>query len=270
VITDIDDSPHGESRVGGELVIVGTGYRALGDLSQQARSYLRAADKVFYLIGEPLLTQHIIKCNPSAESLFPFYAKGKPRAASYREMVDRVLCEVRQGSLVCVAFYGHPGVFVNPSHEAIRQAREEGFRARMLPAPSAEDWLFADLGIDPARAGCQSFEATDFLLHARIFDPASVLILWQVGVIGAQDWPAGYDHRPNTRVLTEVLTRTYHADHEVIIYEASSYEVCEPRIERVPLAKLTAVELSAISTLVVPPAVRRPADRQMAQRLGFV
>src|SRR2546429_6584747 len=45
-----------------------------------------------------------------------------------------------------------------------RQAREEGFEAEMLPAVSAEDCLFADLGVDPGDEGCQSFEATSFLL----------------------------------------------------------------------------------------------------------
>jgi hypothetical protein len=35
----------------------------------------------------------------------------------------------------------------------------------MLPAISAEDCLFADLGVDPADHGCPSYEATDFLVH---------------------------------------------------------------------------------------------------------
>jgi hypothetical protein len=37
----------------------------------------------------------------------------------------------------------------------------DGFDAVMLPGISAEDCLFADLGIDPGMIGCQSFEATD-------------------------------------------------------------------------------------------------------------
>ena len=54
-------------------------------------------------------------------------------------------------------------VFVQPSHESIAIARLEGFSARMLPGISAEDCLFADIGLDPGKDGCQSFEATDFL-----------------------------------------------------------------------------------------------------------
>ena len=49
----------------------------------------------------------------------------------------------------------------------------EGFNAQMLAGISAEDCLFADLGLDPGKNGCQSFEATDFLIRRRQFEPTS-------------------------------------------------------------------------------------------------
>jgi predicted XRE-type DNA-binding protein len=58
-----------------------------------------------------------------------------------------------------------------------------GHLARMLPAISADSCLYADLEIDPARDGCQSFEATDFLVHDRLVDSRSLLIHWQIGMI---------------------------------------------------------------------------------------
>ena len=60
------------------------------------------------------------------------------------------------------------------------QARAEGFNARMLPGISAEDCLFANLGADPGTHGCQSFEATSFLLRKPKFDTLTHLILWQI------------------------------------------------------------------------------------------
>src|SRR2546428_900577 len=99
-------------------------------------------------------------------------------------MADRIVSAVQSGLDVCAAFYGHPGVFVDASHEAIRRTRRAGLPARMLPGISAEACLVADLGMDPAANGCQSFETTDFLLSRRKFDPSSALILWQVGVLG--------------------------------------------------------------------------------------
>lgn len=251
----------------GELVVVGTGYRAIGDLTLQAQSYIRGADKVFHMVGDPLCSDHILRLNSNAESLVGCYERGKLRADSYREMATRILNEVRKGRLVCAVFYGHPGVFVAPSHMAIKQAKAEGFRARMLPAASAEDWIFADLGIDPGLEGCQSFEASDFLLRSRIYDPTSLLILWQVGVIGMFDWSPEFDPRPGAQLLVKVLSRNYSPDHEVIVYEASPYEVCQPRIERVRVAELPEAKLTACSTLLVPPATRRHVDPDMRKRI---
>lgn len=56
----------------------------------------------------------------------------------------------------------------------------------MLPSISSEDCLFADLSVDPAVGGCQSYEATDFMLNGLIIGPSSQLVLWQIGVLG--DW----------------------------------------------------------------------------------
>ena len=124
------------------------------------------------------------KLNINSESLHDCYIHGEPRNYAYDRMVERILSYVSRGLNVCVVFYGHPGVFVHPGHESIRRVRMEGFPACMLPGISAEDCLFAELGIDPSKNGCQSFEATDFLVYKRKFDNRSSLILWQIGAIG--------------------------------------------------------------------------------------
>ena len=145
---------------------------------------IEQAEKVLYLVTDPVTEIWIKQLNPTAESLSSSYEDNKPRIDAYVAMIERVLGFVRDGLDVCAIFYGHPGVFVYPSHEAVRLARTEGYSASMFPGISAEDCLFADLGIDPARSGCQSFEATDFLVHRRKFDSTSSLILWQIGVVG--------------------------------------------------------------------------------------
>ncbi|RXW25182.1 hypothetical protein EST38_g698 [Candolleomyces aberdarensis] len=96
--------------------------------------------------------------------------------------------KVRSGQDVVGLFYGHPSVFVHPSHRAIKIAREEGYHAKMLPGISAEDWLFADLGIDPSVNGTTTYEATNLLTRDRPLNPASNLILWQVGVVGNMEF----------------------------------------------------------------------------------
>ena len=95
---------------------------------------------------------------------------------------------VRKGQNVVGVFYGHPGVFVSPSHRSIEIARMEGFTAKMLPGISAEDCLFADLNIDPAIPGCLTYEATDLLVRKKPFVPSGHLIVYQVGCVGIPDF----------------------------------------------------------------------------------
>lgn len=184
-------------------------------------------------------------------------------------MVARILSEVRLGNFVCAAYYGHPGVFAFPTHESIRQARAEGYSARMLPAVSAEDWLFADFGVDPSTSGCQSFETTDFLINRRRHDPTSHLILWQVGVVGALDFRWRYDYRKNLDVLTEQLLRHYNSDHRVALYRINPIPICDPDIEWMRLTDLPTASLTASSTLLVPPRATRIADVDMMRRLDM-
>lgn len=96
-----------------------------------------------------------------------------------------MLRDVRAGHSVLGIFYGHPGVFVCPSHRAIAIALSEGYKARMLPGISAEDYMFSDIGFDPALPGCTTQEATHLLLHNKKLDPSMHNIIWQVGGVGA-------------------------------------------------------------------------------------
>ncbi len=155
----------------GSLTVVGTGVKAASHATLEAVSYIRAAEKLLFLVADPITAEWLAELNPTAESLHSMYEAGRIRREIYSGMVDLILGHVRAGRRVCAALYGHPGIFAVPGHEAISRARSEGFPAVMLPGISAEDCLFADLGVDPARHGCQSFEATDFLLSQRTIDP---------------------------------------------------------------------------------------------------
>ena len=253
----------------GTLTIVGTGIKAVSHTTFEAAAHIRMADKLFFLASDFVTQEWLRRENSTAESLQSCYADGKPRIQAYREMITRLLAPLQDGKRVCGAFYGHPGVFVYPTHEAIRLARANGFEADMLPGVSADACLFADLGIDPARHGCSSFEATDFLVHQRRFDPRSSLVLWQVGLVGEIDFKsAGYKGTGIT-LLVEVLLRTYPGEHLVTVYEASQFVVCRPRIETVPLASLPRVRLTATSTLFVPLLESARPDHDIAMRLAL-
>lgn len=253
----------------GSLTIVGTGLAFAGQVTQEALSAIEQADRLLYLVSDIVTSRWLEGLNPAAESLYDAYAEGRPREDTYAEIVARILGRVREGGVVVVAFYGHPGVFVGPSHEAIRVARSEGFIAQMLPGISTEDCLFADLGIDPGERGCQSFEATDFLLRRRIFDPTSTLVLWQIGGIGVFDFHSKpLWSRKGLEVLQRELLRHYPADHTVVIYEAVPYPTLPPKILRVALAEMAAAAVSIRSTLCVPPLPDRESDPEMRQALA--
>lgn len=252
----------------GSLTVVGTGIRMGLHLTPEARAAIDASDELLHLGADALADEWLHGLHPRSTSLSSEYNVGEAREAIYERIVERILAPVRDGLRVTAAFYGHPGVYVRPSHEAIRRARSEGFQARMLPAVSAEDCLFADLGVDPANTGCASYDATDFLLRSPSVDTASGLVLWQITVIGDPNAVAE-PRLDNVHVLVERLAAQYPRDHEVVVYEASPYPISEAVIERIPLEHLAEAALTPLSTLYVPPATVREFDAETAVRLGF-
>ena len=254
--------------VKGRLIVAGTGMQ-LNQITISTKAYIEQAEKVLYLVADPVTEKWIKGKNESAESLQDCYAEGKERLESYKEMVSIILNYVREGKHVCALFYGHPGVFVNPSHEVIKQAKGEGFEAIMLPGISAEDCLFSDIGIDPSVTGCQSFEATDFLLYNRKFDPRSKLILWQVGVIGNLNFNTGIQKNTGVSILCNLLKNYYPSEHEVIIYEAAQYAICAPKMKTIKLENLVDELLTPISTLYIPEFGISLPDKDIANQLGI-
>jgi len=250
------------------LTIVGTGIRAGLQTTPESLICIRQASKVLFLVADLLTQAWITKINPKAESMQHLYKKGKYRLDIYNEIVDTILSNVRKQKDVCVVFYGHPGAFVYPAHEAIRLARKEGFKARMLPGVSAEDNLCADLGVDPGVAGAQSYEATNFVLNKYRFDPSAGLILWQIGLFGYAYWDPQYKGNPEAlKELVEYLKEFYKADHEVVLYEASEFPLGNARVQRLSLAQLPETTISGVATLYIPPKSLPSIDLAMAQRL---
>ena len=239
---------------GGSLTVVGTGIRPQ-HLTPESQRALLDSDDLLYLAAEPGSCSWLERLHPNARSLDGCYVEGEERRKAYEAMVEAILDPVREQRRVCAAFYGHPGVFVTPSHEAVRRARAEGFPARMLPAVSAEDCLYADLGIDPGRSGRQSYEATEFLEHPRPVDGRAYLILWQISVIGERR-AVSSPRSGGLAELAEALLAHYPPEHEVVVYEASPYPIADAIVERRPLDQLAAAEVTPMATLVIPPRER--------------
>lgn len=238
-----------------QLLVVGTGIRTTGQLTVETIACMQCAARLFYIVADPVAEEVIRRlCPDGAETLYDLYGEGKPRMQTYQEMVDRILASVRSGERTVAAFYGHPGVYAYASHESIRRARAEGFRARMLPGISAEDCLFADLGIDPSANGCQSYEATDFLLNSRSVDNSAQLILWQAGLVGDLTFRRYAYDISAMPLLLEKLSLFYPRTHPVYLYEAPTVPGCEPMIRPIMLEEILTASITATTTLYLPPA----------------
>lgn len=252
----------------GSLACVGLGMLLGGHLTPRARAHIEAADVVFAAVSDPLVELWLQELRPDLRSLQPLYAVGKSRYRTYDEMVEVLLAETRAGRRVCGVFYGHPGVFAQAPHVAVERARAEGIEAVMEPGISAEDCLYADLGIDPGRVGCQHYEATQLMLYRRRLDPSAWLILWQVGLAGERSHRRFETDKARLALLVERLAEDYPREHAVIVYEAALLPIRAPRIERIALAALPAARLSMHSTLAVPPGCQMQPDHAMLARLA--
>jgi uncharacterized protein YabN with tetrapyrrole methylase and pyrophosphatase domain len=237
----------------GSLVVVGAGIRLGLHLTVETRGRIELADDVLYLLSEPAPTSWIHALNPAARSMIDIYQPGRDQREVYEELVETALGGVRRGRDVCMVTYGNPAVFDDSCHEAVRRAREEGYRAEMLPAISAIDCLFVDLDIDPGRGGLQLFEATEYLNSERTPETGVPLVLWQISVIGASRTTDTVD-REGLRRLAARLSDLYGEDHEVIVYEATPFPVGRSTIEHVRVVDLPDAPIPGLSSLYVPPA----------------
>ncbi|WP_343690650.1 SAM-dependent methyltransferase [Chitinophaga sp.] len=257
----------------GKLVVIGSGIKSIAHFTLESQAHLQQADIVLYAASDPVTDMWIQKQNPNSFDLYQYYGNTKNRIITYTQMIERIMLEVRAGKYVCALFYGHPGVFVTPSHNAIELARREGYEAEMLPGISAEDCLFADLGVDPSIPGLQTYEATDLLLRQRTINTEINAIVWQVGCVGDIGFKFhGYDNN-KLNVLLDYLEKFYAPDQVVYNYVASMFSMANPKKDKYKLSDFRdpsiAREVTGISTFFIPAAKMTDSDTEMSKTLGL-
>lgn len=239
-------------------------------LTPACRHVMESADRVFVLASDSLVELWVQRMRPDATSLQPFYAEGRRRRETYRDMENTICEAVHAGHRVCAAFYGHPGVFAQVAHAAIARLRSEGHAARMEPGISAEDCLYADLGLDPGRWGCQHHEASQLLFFQRRLDPTALLVIWQAAVAGDRE-ARRYATTPAHRaLLVERLLEDYPGEHPVTIYEAPTSPLHQPRVDRIRLNDLSSAHLTMCSTLVLEPLRSPEVDHARLARAAAI
>ncbi|KFZ36946.1 uroporphyrin-III methyltransferase [Shewanella mangrovi] len=254
----------------GSLTCVGVGMMLGAHICPISRSHIEHADIVFSAMSDGFVEKWLEQLNPNVHSLQPLYGKDKPRHQTYKEMVQTIVEAVKQNKKVVAAFYGHPGVFVKPAHQAIEQVKALGVDASMVPGISAEACLYADLGMDPGKQGCQHYEASQFMLYQRRIDTSAMLVLWQIGVAGDLSMGISTTGVAERRLLLELLAEDYSLEHDCWLYEAATMPLMQPRMEQLPLKGILQAEFHQHTTLVIPPEKSLVPNTHMRQRLKFL
>lgn len=248
-----------------KLIVVGTGIKSISHLTEETKRIIQNADKVLYLVNENNIKQWIQREAKQAESLDPIYFSSDQRIEAYQAITNLIIDEYQNVSVLCVVFYGHPSVFADSALNAVRQIKNDGGDAIILPAVSAQDCLCSDLEIDLGDQGCFSIEATELVLFERQIDIHSHLILWQVANFGRTDGKIS----DKLSILKNYLYGYYPDDHRICLYEASSLPTQPPRIEWITLSNIDNTEISSTTTVYFPPLVKKAVSSKYLNLLDF-
>ncbi|BDX06794.1 SAM-dependent methyltransferase [Planctobacterium marinum] len=253
----------------GSLTIAGCGLHP-GHMTLETESLIKNAEKVLLVAPNPLSIQHIISLNSTTEHLGKYYNEdGISRPDIYKKMAKHIIDLVRSGVQVVTIFYGHPGVFVTSTRLASDVLKQEGYPVKMLPGIAADACLYADLDLDPADTGCQSYEATRFLLTKRTPDTSAALILWQLGLTGEHTSDHFKPGEQGLKALSKLLQEYYPAEHMICIYEAPTLPGFQPRKDWIAIRELSEAEVSVISTLYVPACNESVFAQERLEWLGI-
>lgn len=237
----------------GSLIVVDIGITAVNHVTIEGQRWIEQSDRVLYFGADPVAERWIGTRNAKLVSLNSFADPSKSALQIVNELVEQTLEYVRAGLSVCAAYHRHSAAASHAAHESMRKCRAEGYRAAMLPGISLEDSLIADLALELRRTGCQIFDCCDFLEQRRQPDMAAGLILWLPSLVRDANSGANGDLIRCDPALAAVLCAAYGPDHEVVLHGPARYAVCDPVIHRCRVGELSRADITAVSSLYVPP-----------------
>ncbi|CAE6483608.1 unnamed protein product [Rhizoctonia solani] len=263
------DCPVGTNKQG-SLIIAGSGIASICHITLETVSLMETAEKIFYLVTDPITEAYIQEKNNNTVNLCKYYNKTKQRYQSYVEMAEVMLREVRAEHKVLGIFYGHPGFFATPAHRALTLARAEGYAARMIPGISSFDYMLSDLEFEPALYGCTIHDATDLLARDRHLDPSAHNIILQIAAAGVTTLE---DEPENSKLplLITHLERHFGLDHKVILYSGAVFPLSSTAMVVYTIENLrnpqVAEGISSSSSLYIPPRDIPPINSSMSNKL---
>lgn len=242
-----------------DIFVVGLGIKSVLQVTREAEEAVKLCRKVFLVDSAFGVQEYVRALCPEVVSLLGLYEEGGSRRDTYRAMAAHVLDEALEGPPVAFATYGHPQMYVHPTHLIRKGAAALDLRVRVIPGVSTLDAIVTDLGFDPGPNGLQMYEATDLLTKARPLQPDVPCLLWQVSAVETGLYSARRGSRNRFVRLQRYLLQTYPAGHPVTMVLSSTYPLIEPLMETFPLGELAErlADGLQIGTLFIPAVTTR-------------
>lgn len=254
-----------------DITIVGLGMRSLDQLTREVERALAGAKQVFLIDGSPGLQQRLQRQGTKVIDLCSFYAEGKDRLHTYREMAKAVVAGAIHDGPVAFGLYGHPTIFAFPPFVVKEVAESLGLTVDVLPGVSAMDCLFAELMIDPANGGLQMFEATELLLTQRELPVDVQTLVWQVGTLESGLYSTKPSAPERFARFLAYLRRFFPGHHPCTAIYCSDHPAIPSTILRFPLDQIGdfSGQLHGGFTLYLPPArIPEVLDKNLEKALS--
>lgn len=245
-----------------DIGIVGTGIVGTHQLTREVEEVIRRSTRTFVINSGYGIPEYLETLCPHVTELGSLYEPGKDRIRTYRRMAAEVVSAAVVEAPVCLATYGHPWVYCQPTTLITRAAPLLGLHVEVFPGVSSFDTLLVDLGTDIALSGIQMYEATDLLLRRRPIQNDVTCVIWQPTVVGDPTYHAEPYTVEQFAPLQDYLLRFYPADHEAAIVTSRTYPLTRSVVQRLRLADV-AIELERapkVGTLYIPPVTQRPVE----------
>lgn len=259
-----------EQRRPTDIYVVGLGIKSVQQVTREAEGAIRLCRKVFLVDSGFGVHEFVQTLCPEVVDLLGLYLEGRNRRYTYRSMAAHVLDAALDDPPVCFATYGHPQMYVYPTHLMRRGAALLDLSVRVIPGISTLDTIIGDVGLDPGPYGLQMYEATDVLTKVRPLQPDVPCLLWQVSAVETALYSTRRGNRNRFLRLQRYLLQTYPANHAVTMVLSSTYPLLEPLKETFPLGELAdrLADGLQVGTLYIPAiAVRDVHDAELMREL---
>ncbi len=143
----------------GAITVVGLGLVPDCHLTLEGRALLDATRILYVIDSVDAFRRSFAGYHGELRSLDDLFDVHESRLDALAAIADHLVAASRQAGRVVLATLGNPMVASGPLAALAARARSGDITLRIVPAVSAMDVFFTDLGVDPVRTGLQVLSA---------------------------------------------------------------------------------------------------------------